>query len=95
MPARCRLDAKSRSSRIVDRPPRPGGQQQLAAVEQSGDPDAVGDVHPAHGGVECGSADDHVGFTLLHRRLGEHVSHRQKDGSRRTICPITADLATF
>ena len=42
------------------RPRRSGGQQQLAAVEQSRDAGAVGDVHPAHPRIERVAADQHL-----------------------------------
>ena len=43
--------------------------------EQPGDAGAVGDVHPAHAGVERVAADEHLGKAVRDGREGEDLAH--------------------
>ena len=75
----------------LGRPPRPGGQQQLAAVQQPGHARAVGDVHPAHARVERVVAREHLGNAVRDRVEREDLAHGREpvvDDRRRPDDPF-------
>ncbi len=81
------------------RPRRTRGKEELAAVEQSRDTGAVGEVDPANPRIECVAADQHLRAAVGDGIQRDHLAHGRQRlvavDATRTIRPGGCFLATL